>query len=119
MSEIQVNRYASRHLPLEIADSHPACPSLPHDPFHYYYSGSLITYDPTASAASSTRQRDAEVAPRVSLWETVGMPKDRKKTYSDRQSQASRDKKQAKKKAPHEGVSQAPARIVREASANK
>jgi hypothetical protein len=47
------------------------------------------------------------------------MPKDRKKTYSDRQSQASRDKKQPKKKAPHEDVRQAAARIVREATEKK
>jgi hypothetical protein len=59
------------------------------------------------------------VAREVSLWETVGMPKDRKKTYSDRQSQASRDKKQPKKKAPHEDVRQAAARIVREATEKK
>ncbi len=50
------------------------------------------------------------------LWETVAMPKDRKMTYSDRQSQASRAKKQqSKKKAvPKEDFSQAAARVVRE-----
>jgi hypothetical protein len=38
------------------------------------------------------------------------MPKDRKQTYSDRQSQAARDKKQsAKKKMTGEASSQAPA----------
>ncbi len=42
------------------------------------------------------------------------LPKDRKKTYSDRQSQAARDKKrQHKKKTHHEDFSQAAARIVR------
>jgi hypothetical protein len=46
------------------------------------------------------------------------MPKDRKKTYSDRQSQASRDKKQPKKKAPREDFSQTAARIVKEATEN-
>jgi len=51
------------------------------------------------------------------LWETVGMPKDRKKTYSDHQSEASRAKKQPKKqKAPREDSSQTAARIVREAT---
>ena len=45
------------------------------------------------------------------------MPKDRKKTYSDHQSQAARLKKQqAKKKRPREDFSQAAARIVREAT---
>jgi len=53
------------------------------------------------------------------LWETVGMPKDRKKTYSDRQSQVSRAKKQPKRKAPREDLSQAAARIVREATEEK
>jgi hypothetical protein len=47
------------------------------------------------------------------------MPKDRKKTYSDRQSEAARAKKQLeKKKAPREDFSQA-ARIVREATEQK
>lgn len=47
----------------------------------------------------------------------LGMPKDRKKTYSDRQSEASRAKKQQKKKkAPREDFSQAAARIVKEAT---
>ena len=46
------------------------------------------------------------------LWETVGMPKDRNKTYSDRQSEASRAKKQPKKqKASREDSSKAPARF--------
>jgi len=55
------------------------------------------------------------VAIGLGLWETVRMPKDRKKTYSDHQSEASRAKKQQqKKKAPR--VSQAAARIVREAT---
>ena len=55
------------------------------------------------------------------LCETVGMPKDRKKTYSDHQSEASRAKKQQtqKKKAPREDSSQAAARIVRESTENK
>jgi hypothetical protein len=46
------------------------------------------------------------------------MPKDRKKTFSDRQSQASRAKKQAAKKkaTKREDFSQAAARIVREAT---
>jgi hypothetical protein len=45
------------------------------------------------------------------------MPKDRKKTYSDHQSEASRVKKQPKKKtAPREDVSQAAAGIAREAT---
>jgi hypothetical protein len=53
----------------------------------------------------------------IALWETVGMPKDRKKTFSDRQSQASRAKKQPKKKATkREDFSQAAPRIVREAT---
>jgi hypothetical protein len=44
------------------------------------------------------------------------MPKDRKQTYSDRQSQAARDQKQsAKKKMTGEGSSQAAAPIVRKA----
>jgi hypothetical protein len=55
----------------------------------------------------------------IGLWETVGMPKDRKTTYSDRQSQASRDKKQAKKKATRADSSQAPARIARDATQQK
>ena len=46
------------------------------------------------------------------------MPKNRKLTYSDRQSQASRDKKQQPKKQnqkrSREDVNQAAARIVRE-----
>jgi hypothetical protein len=48
------------------------------------------------------------------------MPKDRKKTYSDRQSQASQAKKQQPKKkvAPKEDFSQAAVRIVREATEN-
>ena len=50
------------------------------------------------------------------LWETVRMPKDRKKTYSDRQSQAARAKKQPMKKAPREDFSQAAARIVKKAT---
>lgn len=45
------------------------------------------------------------------------MPKNRKQTYSDHQSQAARKKKQAaKKKAIREDFSQAAARIVREAT---
>jgi len=47
------------------------------------------------------------------------MPKDRKKTYSDRQSQASHTKRQAKqqkKKTTREDFSQAAARIVKEAT---
>jgi hypothetical protein len=41
------------------------------------------------------------------------MPKDRKKTYSDRQSEASRAKKQPKKKkTPPQDLSQAAARIA-------
>jgi hypothetical protein len=48
------------------------------------------------------------------------MPKDRKKTYSDRQSQAARDKKQSpKKKEPREDLSQAAARTVRQATEDK
>jgi hypothetical protein len=48
------------------------------------------------------------------------MPKDRKKTFSDRQSQASRAKKQPKKKAmKREDSSQAAPRIVREATENQ
>ena len=52
------------------------------------------------------------------LWETVRMPKDRKKTYSDHQSEASRAKKQPtkKKQASREDSSQAAARIVKEAT---
>jgi hypothetical protein len=53
------------------------------------------------------------------LWETVRMPKDRKETYSDRQSQTARAKKQPKKKAPREDFSQAAARMVRKAPENK
>jgi hypothetical protein len=57
------------------------------------------------------------VAIGLGLWETVLMPKDRKKTYSDHQSEASRAKKQPKKKkAPREELGQAAARIVREAT---
>jgi hypothetical protein len=50
------------------------------------------------------------------LWETVGMPKDRKKTYSDHQSEASRAKKQPrkKKKTSPEDLNQAAARVVKE-----
>jgi len=60
------------------------------------------------------------VAIGADLWETVGMPKDRKKTYSDHQSEASRAKKQPKKKkASREDFSQAAARIVREATEGK
>jgi hypothetical protein len=53
------------------------------------------------------------------------MPKDRKETFSDRQSQASRTKRQAKKKtsvspkkqtAKREDFSQAAARIVKHAT---
>ncbi len=41
------------------------------------------------------------------------MPKDRKQTYSDRQSQEARDKKQtARKKMPGEGAPPVPAPIV-------
>jgi hypothetical protein len=41
------------------------------------------------------------------------MPKDRKQTYSDRQSQAARDKKQsARKKMPGDGARPVPAPIV-------
>ena len=47
------------------------------------------------------------------------MPKDRKTTYSDRQSEASRAKKEAKKKAAREDSSQAAARNVREATEKK
>jgi hypothetical protein len=49
------------------------------------------------------------------------MPKDRKKTYSDHQSEASRAKKQPKKKekAPHEEFNQTGARIVRESTEEK
>jgi hypothetical protein len=54
------------------------------------------------------------------LWETVGMPKDRKKTYSDHQSDASRAKKQPKKKeAPREDVNQAASGTVRELTKGK
>jgi len=55
------------------------------------------------------------------VWDTVDMPKDRKKTYSDHQSEASRAKKQPKKKekAPGEDLSQAGARIVREGTEEK
>ncbi len=62
------------------------------------------------------------VAIESGLWETGVMPKDRKKTYSDRQSEASRAKKQAKtpkKKIAREDFSQAAARIVREATEGK
>lgn len=45
------------------------------------------------------------------------MPKDRKLTYSDRQAQAARDKKQSsQKKQVREDSSQAPAPIVRKAN---
>jgi len=48
------------------------------------------------------------------------MPKDRKKTYSDHQSEASRAKKQPKKKkAPHEDFSKAASRIVKDAAEEK
>jgi hypothetical protein len=48
------------------------------------------------------------------------MPKDRKKTYSDHQSEASRAKKQAKKKnVPREDFSHAAARTVREATKDR
>ena len=41
------------------------------------------------------------------MWQDVPMPKDRKETYSDRQSQAARAKKQQpKKKAQGEDASQ-------------
>jgi len=55
------------------------------------------------------------------MCETVHMPKDRKKTYSDHQSEASRAKKQPKKKnqASREDFSQAAARIAREATEGK
>jgi hypothetical protein len=47
------------------------------------------------------------------------MPKDRKKTYSDRQSQAARDKKQSsKEKKTREDFDQA-ARIVKQATEDK
>ena len=47
------------------------------------------------------------------------MPKDRKKTYSDHQSQAARLKKEeSKKKAAREDFSQPAKRIVREAAEN-
>jgi hypothetical protein len=47
----------------------------------------------------------------------VGIPKDRKQTYSDRQSQSARAKKQAKqprKKTAPEDSSQAAVRIVKQ-----
>jgi hypothetical protein len=49
------------------------------------------------------------------------MPKDRKKTYSDHQAEASRAKKQPKKKdkTPGEDLSQGGARMVRESTAEK
>lgn len=47
------------------------------------------------------------------------MPKDRKTTYSDRQSQASRAKKEAKQKAAREDSSQGAARTVKEATEKK
>lgn len=51
------------------------------------------------------------------LWQDGVMPKNRKQTYSDHQSQAARKRKQAaKKKVPREDFSQAAARIVREAT---
>jgi hypothetical protein len=46
------------------------------------------------------------------------MPKDRKITYSDRQSRAARAKKQPKKKVTREDANQAAARIVKEATDN-
>ena len=48
------------------------------------------------------------------------MPKDRNLTYSDRQAQAARDKKQsAKKKMSGEGSSPTPAPIVPKASGKR
>jgi hypothetical protein len=48
------------------------------------------------------------------------MPKDRKLTYSDRQSQATRDKKQAaKKKMAGDNSSQSPAPIVRNSTGKR
>lgn len=56
-------------------------------------------------------------SPNLGLWETVGMPRDRKITYSDRQSQAAHaKKKQPKKKTIREDANQVAARIVREAT---
>jgi hypothetical protein len=47
------------------------------------------------------------------------MPKDRKKTYSDHQSEASRAKKQSKKKeSPRENISPAAAPAVKAATKN-
>jgi hypothetical protein len=48
-----------------------------------------------------------------------GMPKDRKQTYSDRQSQAARDQKQAKAKAPPEASSPTADEAVQKASSAK
>ncbi|MGC2450820.1 MAG: hypothetical protein WA477_24460 [Candidatus Sulfotelmatobacter sp.] len=55
------------------------------------------------------------------MWDTVGMPKDRKKTYSDHQAEASRAKKQPAKtkKTPGEDLSQAAARVVKDATPNR
>jgi hypothetical protein len=49
------------------------------------------------------------------LWETVAMPRDRKETYSDRQSQAARAKKEqaVKKVVPKEDAAQPGAPIVK------
>jgi hypothetical protein len=61
-------------------------------------------------------QPEPGVSIRSRLWETVGMPKDRKKTYSDHQSEASRAKKQPnQKKSARVETGQAPAPIVKEA----
>jgi len=55
------------------------------------------------------------------LWQDTVMPKDRKKTYSDRQSQAARAKKQqqSKKKAAREDALQIAHRTMPQATEGK
>ncbi len=60
-----------------------------------------------------------EVAFSPGLCETVRMPKDRKKTFSDHQAEASRAKKQPKKKeSAREDLRQAPAPMVKATTKN-
>jgi hypothetical protein len=54
--------------------------------------------------------KSAGLARFTALWNDGGMPKDRKLTYSDRQAQAARDKKQSvQKKISGEASSPSPA----------
>jgi hypothetical protein len=71
---------------------------------------------PTHNTARAV-SKSVQVAIRSAMWETVHMPKDRKKTYSDHQSEASRAKNQPnQKKSAREETGQAPAQIVKQAA---